>query len=201
MSGEVAVPGSGDQPERSDRPDGAEARRHGTTRPALVPDWPVDGPAEADDLPVEGPGSVPPIWLRAAARTIDSVIVGMVGFTLLSLTAERQPDDTFIVPAWAQLAVIVFWYLYETIPVWAWGRTPGKRLVGLVVVDRRTGAAPGLNRAALRVIVVIAAAFVGAAFGLAPAAIVVTYGSAVFGGTLKRNWPDRAGDTVVVRSA
>ncbi|RMH72968.1 MAG: hypothetical protein D6683_13640, partial [Actinomyces sp.] len=131
---------------------------------------------------------------------VDSVIVGMVGFTLLSLTAERQPDDTFVVPAWARLAVIVFWYLYETVPVWAWGRTPGKRLVGLVVVDRRTGAAPGLNRSALRIIVVIAAAFVGDAFRLAPAAIVVTYGSAVFGGTLKRNWPDRAADTVVVRS-
>ncbi len=166
-----------------------------------IPGWPDGGPTGSEELPDVGVGSIPPVWQRALARAVDSLIVLAVAMTIVTLTAQRQPDDTYTLPGWAGVAIVVVWYLYETVPVWLWGQTPGKRLLGLVVVDRRTGRPPGINRAALRIIVVIAVTFVAAALlRLGPAAVVVTYGSAVAGGPLKRNWPDRAADTVVVRS-
>ena len=118
-------------------------------------------------------------WLRVAAFLIDAVIV-YAAVLLATFTFERstgiipnQNIQTFGAP--------VILYLYHVIFIAALGRTPGKMLLRLRVVDGQ-GGKPGFGPLLLRELIGI----VGIFGALADAE--------------RRGWHDRIGDTRVVRN-
>lgn len=109
-------------------------------------------------------------WQRLLARLIDGVIVGAIG-VLIGLpiwipylrhawdlaeqsarTGQAMTIDTRTsVLALAGGAIIdVAYFVYEWVQVGAWGRTIGKRALGIRIVDPRTGAKPSWGQAAGR---------------------------------------------------
>lgn len=93
---------------------------------------------------------------RVAAWFIDMLISCFVG--VLSAVASGAFADTFETAAECAMAVAVLlgFFLRD----WTWrGRSLGKRITGLTVLDKRTGERPSGRRLALRDVVVIAYPF------------------------------------------
>lgn len=84
-------------------------------------------------------------WIRTAASIIDTVLIMIVTWPMLSLIYGPQywegevfslgPLDTLISYVLPALAVIVFW-IYKS-------ATPGKMALKLTIVDAKTGETPG----------------------------------------------------------
>jgi len=133
----------------------------------------------ADDLPsadeVEG-DPLASINQRIGARLIDWLILGMVVqvFALTSVGGDFETDP----PTWVILTAIGVVVSYETILV-AWrGRTIGKMVLGIEIVQLADGGRPSLPNAALRVVpIAVLLALLGQ---LSYIAMVFVYFSAAF---------------------
>ena len=87
------------------------------------------------------------------ASFIFGVFVSVTSFLLnLFLQKDWDPSDT---KSWWWIAASGFWYaLYFWVPVAMVGRTPGKALLGLRIVRRDDGGAPGAGPALIRMLTV-----------------------------------------------
>jgi uncharacterized RDD family membrane protein YckC len=133
---------------------------------------------------------------RALALLIDTVLVLLPVAGLAVLAGVNPFDDgesaaglVVVTAAWVGIAVV-----YETVAIGRFGRTVGKRVLGLEVVRRDDGGRVGWAAAARR-------ALVPAAAGLVPwvgfALRVAVYLRAGFH-PLRQGWHDAAAGTLVV---
>lgn len=154
----------------------------------------ADKPASTLSLPQSS------LWARISARSADMVIVILPWYfiwirafsteeTLVDgvVTETTIVDQTYI---WAAVAFLV---VYEVGFVRWLGATPGKRLVGLLVVDRETMSPPGWLRAALRTVPML----LMAAIVLAPLLWLICV-ILIARDKLQRSAFDLSGGTVVV---
>ena len=89
-------------------------------------------------------------WRRFGAVFIDDIILGVIAFVLIELLKGGGYALGFI------LAISYFSY-FEGGPR---GQTPGKRLLGIRVVDYDTGGTIGYGRAAIRYVTSIVSALI-----------------------------------------
>jgi uncharacterized RDD family membrane protein YckC len=129
---------------------------------------------------------------RAFARSIDLLVVGVIGLAIVSATGGVDADGT--ISRGVQVATLLGWLAYEGVTTALLGATMGKMAVGVKVVDARRGARPGLARCLLRAAVVPGAAAVVGVFGLA------LYSTAAADARSHRGIPDRVAGTAVVRA-
>jgi eukaryotic-like serine/threonine-protein kinase len=84
-------------------------------------------------------------WARNVARLLDLILISIVvalGESIIALLAGGPLEDG---PAW-----VVTFALYDTIAVARWGKTIGKSLIELEVLDTATGTRPTLGRCLAR---------------------------------------------------
>jgi uncharacterized RDD family membrane protein YckC len=127
---------------------------------------------------------------RAAARIIDAVVV--VAFSGAVAVLTGGVGD---VPGWIRYATVGFGVAYEGLLVAGSGRTLGKRVAGVRVVDARTGAVPGLGRSLVR-----AAPYLLALVPVVGAFWSLVYVTAVWR-PRRQGWHDSAAGTIVVTTA
>lgn len=60
---------------------------------------------------------------------------------------EETPDLAALEPGTLWWVQVLIWFVYETGSVALWGRTLGKRIAGIRVVNAQTGAVPGWGKA------------------------------------------------------
>lgn len=173
------------------------------------PARPGDGatmPQGPDSFPARGVNSLASFGQRTLARVIDLVVIGIpvtIGYTIAAVIASGgspDPEATLASPqasAWTWGAAIALAMVYETVCVTLWGQTLGKLVVGLRVVRLVNGRCPLWWEAALRIALPGAVAVIPNP--LARAAALTLYVVAV-ADPLRRNIPDRAAGTVVVRA-
>ncbi|MCP3975502.1 MAG: RDD family protein [bacterium] len=98
------------------------------------------------------------IWARISARSADILLLVLPLYLLFSqafttsdaVNAEGVIEPiTETNPLYLWLAVVIA-IVYEVGFTATWGRTPGKRMMQLAVVDRETGASPNWVRAFMR---------------------------------------------------
>ena len=114
----------------------------------VVPPKPVESTA-AEAEPAMSKGAS--IWARITARSIDTLILLLPWFLLSSLAfstetalLEDGTEETISSlsnPAYLWLAAGII-IVFEIGFTMTWGATPGKRLVGLVIVDGETSSYP-----------------------------------------------------------
>src|SRR5581483_10748522 len=121
--------------------------------------------AETAPTPAPAPRPAPPgdtasMGARLLARLVDGVLVGLTVATLSAIAsvvlvaAHVGGTGPLVAVFLAEIPVItVLGFGYEAIMIGRTGATFGKRLVGISVVDVRTGAPIGIGRALLRAIV------------------------------------------------
>lgn len=161
-------------------------------------------PTEAQSFPATGVNSLAPIWVRAVARLIDSLIVAVPTFLVFAVAAlvsvgtdaEAAAQDRGL-QIWVTGAAFVSAVIYETVGVTLWGQTLGKLIVGIRVARQANGRNPQWWEAAIRV--ALPGVVTAVPHPAASAAVLVLYGLAVFD-PMRRSGPDRAAGTVVVRA-
>ena len=123
---------------RKKKPATASSRKDAQNAPA----------AEVEELASLVPGT---IWTRITARSIDALILMLPWYLLVS---ESFPVESETVTTrndlylWLTALLVVG---YEAIFTGVWGWTPGKRLMGLMVVDPTNGQSPpGWAKAIMR---------------------------------------------------
>lgn len=139
------------------------------------------------------------VWARISARSADMIIVVLPWYWLLNQaftteivegaegpTEVVNTDVTFL---WIAAAIVI---IYEVAFVTMWGATPGKRLFGLVVLDRELQR-PTFGRAVMRAVPLIVLGTVL----LAPVLWVLCV-VAMFVDKLQRSIFDFSAGTVVV---
>lgn len=87
-------------------------------------------------------------WIRTLASLVDSLLIVVLVFPLLTLIYGKSywDNDAFVAGTWDALfnyvfpavAVIVFW-IYKS-------ATPGKMLFGIYIVDAKTGGKPSTGQ-------------------------------------------------------
>jgi uncharacterized RDD family membrane protein YckC len=126
-------------------------------RPAAATEWPAAAPTGWSAAPV-APRAGPPVetlatWgPRAGAYLVDVLIEGAIGFAIGIVVVAAGAGDTAAGAAIFGTAILVALLYPTTMLATTNGRTVGKKLVGLRVVQ--AGGAPiGWGRAAMREIV------------------------------------------------
>lgn len=139
---------------------------------------------EADELEYVG------FWARFGASLIDTVLIGIVIWPLLTAFygdaywdgegMVKGPMDVLLSWVFPMVAVIVFWVAKQA--------TPGKMAVSARIVDAKTGAAPSTGQ------------FIGRylAYFLAGLPLGLGIFWVAFDGR-KQGWHDKLAGTVVVR--
>lgn len=129
---------------------GAARKRAASTRRGAVQETETDAGKEAEPRP-QGT-----IWARITARSTDALLLLLPFFFLLqqSYTVESETlttrNDVYL---WLTALLVIS---YEVVFTGVWGWTPGKRLVGLKVVDPANGESPpGWAKALMRSIPLI----------------------------------------------
>jgi uncharacterized RDD family membrane protein YckC len=183
------------RPPRDDRP----AAPLVAITPAAT-DAAVAGPGQEEAAPADYAG----FWPRAGAYVIDYVFTNVASFAVLIaaafitvLAADRTGDIVLREDQDAILLIAVVTGAFgatvvSTLYFWlgdAWGGTPGKRLVGLSVVDERAGGDIGLARGFVRFLVSM----------LGAAAFYVGWLWCIWDAR-KQAWHDKAARSVVVAS-
>jgi uncharacterized RDD family membrane protein YckC len=121
------------------------------------PTAPQDAHGDAPPTPKTGPNVhgrllAEPV-LRVLAATIDWIAVSALMIPM-QIALETLPLNGYA--RWGRLGLLsmsflAFEALYMIIPIWRWGATLGKRVVGIEVIDATNGrGAPGLRGAVLR---------------------------------------------------
>ncbi|WP_345566637.1 RDD family protein [Nonomuraea rosea] len=117
------------------------------------------------------------VWRRPVAALVDylivvavlSAVVGAawplidVGFKVHMGAGLLERADAYVFrssPRPAELAILAGLFLYSWVQHALWGRTLGKRLLGIRIIAARTGGRLGAGRTALRVLVFPLLAFV-----------------------------------------
>jgi len=146
-------------------------------------------------------------WVRVWASIIDSVLIMVVLFPLLSLipgathswTGSRQlvdaygqvNYDAFALSLPGPLHVLLFWILPAVVVLVFWiarAATPGKMAIGARIVDARTGVAAGSGQ------------LIGRYLGYFVSTIPLCLGLIWVGiDPRKQGWHDKLAGTVVVR--
>jgi uncharacterized RDD family membrane protein YckC len=112
-------------------------------------------------------------WARTMATGVDFLLVSLLSvigiqLVILLMGGDREMSDS--------LVAMPLFALYQTITVARWGRTAGKALFELEVVDTATSTRPSWRRAAVRAIAMLgiptAAAWASSAFKLAQLSLV-----------------------------
>ena len=121
---------------------------------------------------------------RLAGRIVDLVVAGWVlAFVAIELDGRILGGDILarrplsaVTPEGTRLAVIALLVVaaLEVVPMALRGRTPGKVLLGMRVVDVDTGGPPGFLRAILRALLVHGWVALPALGWLLPVAVAVT---------------------------
>lgn len=135
-----------------------------------------------------------PVWARLAAAVIDEVALTLplIAVVLLGLRATRSPGGGWeLVSTLGLICWIVAALLYSVVGGGE-GQTLGKRVLGIVVVDARTGAPIGYERALVRSVVLL---LMGLPCCLGFLSILATRADR------HRGWHDRAAGSVVVRGS
>ncbi|HEY0237062.1 MAG TPA: RDD family protein [Friedmanniella sp.] len=154
-----------------------------------------DPPGADVTVPRRGPSLLcrpAPVWARLCAAVIDEVVltVPLVAVLLLGVRATRTPGGGWgLVSTLALLCWIVAVLLYAVVGGGE-GQTPGKRVLGILVVDDATGTPIGYERALVRSLVLVLMVL-PCCLGLLS---VVSNRS-----DRHRGWHDRAAGSVVVR--
>jgi uncharacterized RDD family membrane protein YckC len=124
---------------------------------------------------------------RFAAWVLDSTIASLAFTPLNPAIYTENPSSGFFLALWSAAMVLIFVFLsmFDGGPR---GATPGKRIVGIRVVDEQTGTAIGYRRGALR-----RAAYLGGG-------LVVVGWLRVLWDQRNQAWHDRVARTLVVRT-
>lgn len=109
------------------------------------------------ELPAGGTVKLASPAARFGARMFDLfvlfVINMIVWFTSVDWdevsdeVQQETPDLAALEPGVIWWVMVLIWFLYETASVALWGRTLGKRIAGIRVVNAQTGAIPGWGKA------------------------------------------------------
>lgn len=148
--------------------------------------------AQTTTTPQPTDGDVHVTGRRVVATLIDSVVFSVVSGAL-SLLFHTHPTTGFQLvrlSSGGSLALLVFVVLYYVLLEGLTGRTVGKRLTGIRVVDQRTGGAPGMLRALLRTVLRVVDGFF--AYGLGWLVVLSSKN--------RRRLGDMAAHTIVVRA-
>jgi uncharacterized RDD family membrane protein YckC len=92
------------------------------------------------------------IGSRLAAGLFDTALQFIIGFGFFALQKmsikEYQPERS----PWLYLGIILEWHVVYMMlfEAFSWGSTPGKYLLGIIVVDKRTGASLRPDRSVVR---------------------------------------------------
>jgi len=167
---------------------------------------------------LRGKGLTPaPLIRRFAARSLDSLLKALIGLGITTPLwpvafdrAQEQIDKakasgrtttvwlidgaTGVLLAELLAMALLVCFLYEVLPTAKWGRTIGKRLFGLTVVDIETLAHPSFRQATRRYLTRLALNLVIIGFFVGPLWPVVDR-------RLRQGWHDKAVHTCVVRDA
>lgn len=163
-------------------------------------------PEGSDAFPARGVNSLASVGARGVARSIDLLLLAVpviIGYTIAAVIASGgspDPETTLAsesAAAWIWGSAIALAVVYETICVTLWGQTLGKAIMGLRVVRLANGRCPLWWEAAIRIGLPGAVAVIP--FPLAKGVAVALYGVAA-ADVMRRNVPDRAAGTVVVRA-
>lgn len=163
-------------------------------------------PTGPQSFPRTGINSLAPLGARALARTLDALVLGLpylmvaAAVVVVAGLAEPTPEQvgntarTYVI---LMAPAVVLAVVYETICITLWGQTLGKLVVGIRVARQANGRCPLWWEAALRI--AVPGVVVVIPHGLASIVAVSLFSVAAFDG-LRRNVPDRAAGTVVVRA-
>jgi uncharacterized RDD family membrane protein YckC len=130
-------------------------------------------------------------WIRVGASIIDSILILLVIAPILTAIYGREywVSESFIQGTWDVLlnyilpaiAIVIFW-IYRS-------ATPGKMLLGLTIVDARTGGKPSTGQ------------FIGRYLGYYVSTIPLLLGLIWVGiDKRKQGWHDKLAGTVVIRN-
>lgn len=107
------------------------------------------------DLPPP-PLAPPPlagIGRRVAARLLDGLLIVVVSVVPILLASDIDLDEgVFDVPAWVRWSTWLGGVAYEVLATALVGKTLGKHLVGIRVVDEAGGGLPDLGQAVRRAV-------------------------------------------------
>lgn len=158
-------------------------------------------PTGPDSFPATGRNALAKIGLRAVARLLDMVVVGIplvliVAVVLLATGYDPdQATEAETLPPWLAAVWFVAVFSYETVAV-AWkGRTLGKLAVGIRVARLDDGRTPLWWQAGIRV--ALPAVIVTIPYPLTQLVFVGIYLTAQFD-AMRRGIHDKAAGTIVV---
>lgn len=162
-------------------------------------------PQGPDSFPAQGVNSLASVGQRTLARVIDLVVLSVPYLAVLGIViavlaaADTSPEDIGETRAWVLYVGpgIVVAMVYETLCVTRWGQTLGKLVVGIRVARQVNGRCPLWWESAQRVALPGAVVIIPHPVALAGA--MALYVVAGFD-PMRRNVPDRAAGTVVVRA-
>lgn len=157
--------------------------------------------------PVGGPGSTAGMGNRLLARILDSIIIGIPAFIIMAVAGfgffasadcHTGSDGVYRCTGGgaglagfflAYFIVFVLAILYELYFIGTKGATPGKKIMGVRVVDEQTGGTIGMGRAFIRYLVL----------GITGSICTLGYWSPFFDSS-KRNsgWHDKAANDLVI---
>jgi uncharacterized RDD family membrane protein YckC len=130
-------------------------------------------------------------WIRVGASIIDSILILIIIAPLLTFIygEEYWLSEAFIQGTWdillnyilPAIAIVIFW-IYRS-------ATPGKMVLGLTIVDARTGGKPSTGQ------------FIGRYLGYYVSTIPLLLGLIWVGiDKRKQGWHDKLAGTVVIRN-
>lgn len=137
------------------------------------------------------------IGRRALAQILDALIVGLPLFFLTiplgaSIASEELTDTQLL---WLTVLWVGVSLAYNTVAVAIWGKTLGKHIMGLRVVNRSDGGPVSWTYASVRALVPTVVQLVPV---IGPGLAIVVYLRAVFH-PLRQGMHDAAAGTIVVR--
>lgn len=144
---------------------------------------------------------------RIGARVVDLAVTGWVlAFVAIEIDGRLLSGDFLaqrplasVTPDGARLAVItaVVLAVLEVVPTAVWGRTPGKAMLGVRVVDVDTGRSPGFVRSVFRSLLLHGWVAIPVAGWVLP----LSFGVTVVASPTGRGLHDRLAGTRVVDAA
>jgi uncharacterized RDD family membrane protein YckC len=142
---------------------------------------------------IQGGPNVRVTGRRVVATIIDGILFGIVSGILSSIFGTKTTSsgmDFTRLSTGGSFVLLVIVFLYYTLMEGALGRTVGKMVTGIRVIDEATGNPPGFGKAAIRTVLRIIDGFIAYLVGFI---IVVS-------SERRRRLGDMAASTLVVRA-